>query len=214
MPTSAQPSAFVSLTALYSSKPSGEVETSRYFKGDYLKKESYNLIGSLYIPFANTKKSQNVLQTNLILLALFFCAHQITADMYHILACIFQFFPPFSYERYESILLLASPAQPSPRLRTTADRLAKEIKKIIVVNWPCQSSYASRGLVCSGGQPTLYYISFIFVLFFHTVLACQPELLKERRLVCPAGFEPAACGLEVRRSIQLSYGHKKIRLIR
>ena len=42
-------------------------------------KTQLNLTRLLYIPPANTKKSQNVLQTNLILLALFFCAHPVYA---------------------------------------------------------------------------------------------------------------------------------------
>lgn len=34
-----------------------------------------------------------------------------------------------------------------------------------------------------------------------------------RSMVCPIGFEPMTYGLEIRCSIQLSYGHKKIRLL-
>ena len=39
------------------------------------------------------------------------------------------------------------------------------------------------------------------------VLAIANRSSLERRLVCPIGFEPMTYGLEIRCSIQLSYGH-------
>lgn len=41
-----------------------------------------------------------------------------------------------------------------------------------------------------------------------TGICNNTELGRKWELVCPAGFEPATYELEVRRSIQLSYGHK------